>query len=1136
MQNKQFQVRHAVMIVLILGCNLFQPAAWAGDVSAISDDFTQGTNSNNWKVLGSSCLTAGTAANNVTTGTNANSTIPGCNLASPDDAGKGALRLTSAEKTQRGSILSNYTFPLDRGLQITFTTYVWGGPFSSNKAMLGGDGMSFFLMDGNEPTEFTIDGNKVPNIGSHGGSLGYSCHNYGDDTNGMVGGYLGLGMDEYGNFLNGGRNLTILGNVAPLDNSADGVQYDPSASDWGDWPSFQSNRIGLRGAGSIHWYRLNAEHPNYYPTRLNQTQRLAAVANTCSTGNLWDYSDPSSPKETNNPVYAYRTIPGGYKILPPNKPIATPLDGWHHQTSMTRDQAKPVTYKLLITSSGYLSLTYKYDQDAYESVLTNFNINSGNAPLPDKFRFGFSSSTGDAVNNHEITCFVAEPAQSSSGASANTVQGGQVRTGTQIFLPSYSPTFWNGTVVAKPIVSDANGLSAGTATWDANCTLVGGVCLSTGTSLPTVANPSDNRVLLTWNNGAKPLRWDSLNDAQKSLLGGTDATLQAANGAAVLDWLRGGHSQEQTATPPGTLRARVGVLGDIVDSSPTWVGPPSNNYGSNFQDNLYPNATAPETSYVDFVSANAQRTHMLYVGANDGFLHAFRAGANNADGNYVSATNDGKELFAYMPATVLSDSRIFNFAQPTYGHEYFADATPGTGDIFDGTAWRTWLTSGMGPGGKEVFVLDITNPDTFANKVVNGVVVKDEDTAKMIVKYDWTDQSLNDCIGYRGHCGDSMGYSYGTPLIRRLHNGKWAVIFGNGGGSKSGKAGVFVAVIETGTDPTMYWLETNAGTVASPNGIYYVTSNDIDGDHVTDYLYAGDLLGNVWRFDLTSNDPTRWAASTYGTDIPTPLFKTNNGQPITTQIANSVIYLSSTLGQRQVIGFGTGKKNPFTSSSASTYATGTQSMYGIWDWDMSAWNTLSNVTLKALTPAEMAAIPINTPLVSSNLLANALDSSTQSTRNLIRSNVCWQGGNSCTSNNNQFGWKFNFPANNEQIIYNPKFQNGILNVNTTIPAVTAGPSACSQPLPKGWSMGFDMASGGGTVQNIYADNTGAFVVANGSSSINGIMLNAVGTPYIIAVGSQQYLVNNTVTGDASLWRINLQGGVTVKRLTWEQVR
>ena len=85
-------------------------------------------------------------------------------------------------------------------------------------------------------------------------------------------------------------------------------------------------------------------------------------------------------------------------------------------------------------------------------------------------------------------------------------------------------------------------------------------------------------------------------------------------------------------------------------------------------------------------------------------------------------------------------------------------------------------------------------------------------------------------------------------------------------------------------------------------------------------------------------------------------------------------------------------------------------------------------------------------------------------------------------------------------------------------------------------MGFDMASGGGTVQNIYADNTGAFVVANGSSSINGIMLNAVGTPYIIAVGSQQYLVNNTVTGDASLWRINLQGGVTVKRLTWEQVR
>src|SRR6185503_122312 len=101
------------------------------------------------------------------------------------------------------------------------------------------------------------------------------------------------------------------------------------------------------------------------------------------------------------------------------------------------------------------------------------------------------------------------------------------------------------------------------------------------------------------------------------------------------------------------------------------------------------------------------------------------------------------------------------------------------------------------------------------------------------------------------NCGANLGKTYGVPQIRRLHNGKWGVILPNGIGSASGDAGVYIMTVDpSNAARTFYYLSTGR---SGGNGIAYVSTADLDGDHITDFLYAGDLLGNIWRFDLTSN-------------------------------------------------------------------------------------------------------------------------------------------------------------------------------------------------------------------------------------------------------------------------------------------
>jgi type IV pilus assembly protein PilY1 len=346
-------------------------------------------------------------------------------------------------------------------------------------------------------------------------------------------------------------------------------------------------------------------------------------------------------------------------------------------------------------------------------------------------------------------------------------------------------------------------------------------------------------------------------------------------------------------------------------------------------------------TYAQFMTSTQTRLNVVYSGANDGLLHGFRAGAYKSDGKFDKSLNDGKEVLAYMPSAVLRTIHDLNdatldYSSTKYGHNFFVDATPGTDDLFYGGTWHTWLVGGLGAGGGAIYALEVTDPS--ATNFTEG-------NAASIVIGEWgagteTKAGAIKCTNVTD-CGTNLGNTYGVPVIRRLHNGAWAAIFGNGFHSTTGDAGIYIMSVDpTSGTKTFYYLSANK---TGANGIANVAPADLDGDHITDYVYAGDLLGNVWRFDLTDTDPTKWKVTS------SPVFSTG-GQPITTKLVLAVLPPATALGpQRLMVDFGTGQKIPPTTTTPVSFANGTQTLYGIWDWNMGSWNALSGQKYASLT-------------------------------------------------------------------------------------------------------------------------------------------------------------------------------------------
>jgi type IV pilus assembly protein PilY1 len=1216
--------RNSLIATLIAVLGLAAPFAVQAQ-SSISEDFTRATTSNAWWFFNGACLTAGQAAgveptvttNAGVTTVNTQGQIPGCTaIASsyynksagevlvggqngvagggtttlPDPLinapapGEGALRFTNGAPygfSENGGVIFAAPFPTGQGVSITFKTVTYRGN-SGGAGGDGADGISFFLMDASQLNTSAITGTSSGNgngLGAWGGSLGYTCSNVNSPYNGLIGGYVAVGIDEYGNFLNGANLMPgYTGtNSATGDNTQYGYGYKP-------------DRIGMRGAGSIAWSWLNANFPTVYPSSFTQAQQNTAVTETCRNGVLWDEVHNQAVNANDQAVTAanqvvvpdYAPIPSAYVELPATTKIA-------NEAAMARPAATPIFYQLKITQNGILSLSYSMCPPnspngcgAFTSVIKGQNITTSNGPLPANFLFGFAGSTGGSSNIHEILCFRADPATSaSSSAGASEKQSAKLETGVQAYFAYYNPSNgWTGRVTASGLYFDTYGnvQIAPTPNWDASCNLTGvaagSTCSTTNVPGPTAPQAPANRSILTWSGtGGIPFEYASLTAAEQATLTAGDVnTLQCDNptltnyaAADRVSYLRGDRNCEINHAGMGLFRRRTGVLADIMDSSPVWVGAPDSPYGAvwsdrlNASDPLPENATTAQTSYSGFVNANQNRTQVVYVGSNDGLLHAFRSGAfNAASANCTTPTtnppancfayNDGLELMAYMPGAVLNSIHNANsqldYSNPQYGHAFFVDATPGAGDLFYNGQWHTWLVGGLGPGGQAIYALDITNPGTTT---LTGSTAGNfsEANAAALVMGEWNNTTIT-CQG-NATCGQSLGNTYGTPQIRRLHDGRWAIIFGNGLGSATGDAGLFVGVLDPVSGaPTFYYLSTSTGSATNPNGIAFVTPADLDGDHVTDYVYAGDLLGNLWRFDLTSSTETNWAVT------PGPLFTATSGgqpQPITTAVVVASGAPSPGMQQQLMVMFGTGQRVPITNTSGATYATNTQSLYGVWDWNLTGWNSVAGSAQYAALTAAQAGV---TTLTAANLQQQVVTIGVSGNRDINNNaTICWSGQTGCTGASAQFGWYLNFPGTQEQVIYSPELVQQALTVNSIVPAANA-PTSCAILSDTGFTYVLsamtgaafnavflppsESAAGLGT-NPAYADVHAIAMQTNATGS-SFVTQNASGTSYLV------YETNQVEGGNGSGGN-NIQGGTlglnlppnTIgRRLSWTERR
>jgi len=349
---------------------------------------------------------------------------------------------------------------------------------------------------------------------------------------------------------------------------------------------------------------------------------------------------------------------------------------------------------------------------------------------------------------------------------------------------------------------------------------------------------------------------------------------------------------------------------------------------------------------------------------------------------------------------------------------------------------------------------------------------------------------------------------------------------------------------------SFYFLNTGNGPNNDPlgqaryNGIAYTAPADLDGDKTIDYVYAGDLFGNLWRFDLTSNNPSNWIVSTFGHGAPTPLFSSPTAmssgvlvdQPITTKPV-VVVTGQASGAQAVIVDFGTGQEVPLTPLSPTSYAPGPQALYGIWDWDMSNWNSLSHMALASASEAQVDNF-LGGPITASNLTVQTLTQYTITGGTNVETDtnnvVCWYGSSACNSGNTMFGWQITLPGTDEQIIYNPTEWQGILQVNTTIPSASTIYS-CTVLLPTGWTLLIDPATGAEFSTSPFLTTTGSPMVY-GSSPVSGVQTNGTGSITNISAGGQNFFLTDTSNGTPVTGGEQAVATVTGHRVTWSQLR
>jgi type IV pilus assembly protein PilY1 len=657
---------------------------------------------------------------------------------------------------------------------------------------------------------------------------------------------------------------------------------------------------------------------------------------------------------------------------------------------------------------GSGSVTGKFDIQTYIVGLGNTVVNANNFSALNAMAYkggGMNQAllaTDTATFNAAISAITSDITAKTGAAAAVAVANAQVTsTNDASYASSYNSGTWTGDLNAYPI-NLTTGLPGTTSLWAAG---------SAQAQLDTKTSASRYIVTSTDVAGAVGgVQFQPTTAATTTKLSASQQTLlntpTLIDGAAVLAYLRGDRSGE-----PATYRARSHLLGDIVDAEPVVVNGPSAGY----MDKGYQGSTTT------FKEVNANRTNMVYQSSNDGMLHAFNA-------------LTGAEAWAYVPNLVMSTLNNLS-SKSVFSHQYRVDGTPASGDVdFNNinclqpctnttTNWHTILVGGLGKGGRGYYALDVTNPDAANEAAVVGKVL-------------WEFPNSVTNATARGLALSNTGYSFGKPVIVKTKATGWVVLVTSGynNGTNVGDSGGdglgHLFVLNPNTGDLLKDIPTTGCTAtptSNPCGLAQISAYVENGntDNTTDFVYGGDLKGNVWRFDLSGSTIASWSA------VSMAVLKDSGGttQPITTPPdLGKTISTGGTYYRYVYVGTGEYLGN----SDVST--TQIQTMYGLVDPQTRATtDALYGLSLPTLLRNSLVAQTLTASGTTRTASSNVVDPSVKN------------------------GWyiDLNLPPAGERINTAPVLANGVLTFTTNIPsAVVCVPGGSS------WIYFLDFNTGG----------------------------------------------------------------------------
>lgn len=431
----------------------------------------------------------------------------------------------------------------------------------------------------------------------------------------------------------------------------------------------------------------------------------------------------------------------------------------------------------------------------------------------------FSAQNPDSLVSGLSKALAGVSARTGSAAAAATSNLEPVAGDNYVYIALYRTVKWDGDLQAKTIDPSTGAIEA-TPVWAAQSLLDA-----------KVSATSDTRTIYTFDSTAanklKSFAWGSLSAAEQAYFNnmcpttGTTKLSQcttltadqqtAASGQNLVNFIRGQDGYEDQASNTDRIyRDREHVLGDMISSQPVYVKAPPFSY--------------VDTNYDTFKNTTQKnRAAMVYVAVNDGMLHAF-----NGD--------TGQEQWAYIPPILMPN--LYKLADKNYSsnHQYYVDGSPTIGDICPnapastcaGNDWKTILVGGFNAGGRGYYALDITNPAS-PKALWNFTVNEDAD----------------------------LGYTFGNPIITKRKDGTWVAVFTSGYNNVlSGDGKGYLYVVNANTGALLEKISTNTGSTTTPSGLgkINVWINNTT-DNTAERFYGGDLLGNVWRFDIDNVIP-----------------------------------------------------------------------------------------------------------------------------------------------------------------------------------------------------------------------------------------------------------------------------------------